>query len=151
MVPCRFETFGLYAAFEGIFPFKHIDRHMAQDSQIFRSMVFADAAVVFSESYVQGPVQAVFDAPVFPDGLGDGGGVVFEAGDEIGCFNRGLTINFSLPDRHAEGVDPRPVVFFREPADIVRGEIPPGFNAAMLPINGFAGPGGWQRPCRGPG
>ena len=139
MVPCRLETFGLHAAFEGIFPFKHVGRQVAQDGQIFRAMVFADAAVVFPESNIQAPMQAVFDTPVFSDGLGDGGGLVFEAGDEIGGFSRGLAINFPLPDRHADGVNPRPVVFPREPADLVGGEIPPGFDAAMLPINGFAG------------
>jgi hypothetical protein len=102
-------------------------------------MVFADAAVIFPEGDIQAPVQAVFDAPVFSDGCGDGRGLVFEAGDEIGCFSRGPAINFPLPDRHADGVKPRPVVFAREPADLVGGEIPPGFDAAMLPINGFAG------------
>ena len=139
MVPCRFEPFGLHAAFEGSFPFKHVGRQVAQDCQIFRGMVFADAAVVFSESYIQAPVQAVFDTPVFSDGLGEGGGLVVEAGDEIGCFNRGLAIYFPFPDRHADGVKPWPVVFSREPADVVGGEIPPGFDAAMLPINGAKG------------
>jgi len=57
MVPGGFETFGLHAAFEGSFPFKHVGRQVAQDCQIFRGMVFADAAVVFSESYIQTPVQ----------------------------------------------------------------------------------------------
>ena len=75
MVPCRLEMFGLHAAFEGIFPFKHVGRQVAQDGQIFRAMVFADSAVVFSESYIQAPVQVVFDTPVFSDGLGDGGGL----------------------------------------------------------------------------
>ena len=137
MVPCCFETFGLNAAFEGIFPFKHVGRHVAQDSQIFRTMVFAYTAVVFSERYIQAPVQAVFDTPVCSDGIGDVGGLVFEAGDEKGGFGRGLAINFPFPDSHADGVNTRPLVFFRKPADIVGGEIPPGFDAAMLPINGF--------------
>ena len=139
MVPGGFEPFGLHAAFEGSFPFKHVGRQVAQDFQIFRGMVFADAAVVFSESYIQTPVQSVFDTPMFPDGFGEGGGLVVEAGDEIGCFNRGLAMNFPFPDRHADGVKPWPVVFSREPGDVVGGEIPPGFDAAMLPINGFEG------------
>jgi len=57
--------------------------------------------VVFSESYIQAPVQVVFDTPVFSDGLGNGGGLVSEAGDEIGGFSRGLAINFPLPKLHA--------------------------------------------------
>ena len=139
MVPCRFETFGLHATFEGIFPFKHVGRQVAQDCQIFRAMVFADAAMVFSEGDIQTPMQAVFDTPVFSDRFGEGRGLVVEAGDEIGCFNRGLSIYFPFSDRHADGGKPRPLVFSREPADIVGGEIPPGFDAAMLPIHGFAG------------
>jgi hypothetical protein len=45
-------------------------------------MVFADVAVVISESYIQATAQAVFDIPVFSDGFGEGGGLVVEAGDE---------------------------------------------------------------------
>ena len=86
MVPGGFETFGLHAAFEGDFPFQHIGRQVAQDCQIFRGMVFADAAVVFPESYIQAPVQAVFDPPVFSDGLGEGRGLVFEAEDKNTMF-----------------------------------------------------------------
>jgi hypothetical protein len=61
MVPGRLETFGLHVAFKGFFPFKHVDRHVTQDAQIFRGMVFADAAVVSPEREIQAPVQAVFD------------------------------------------------------------------------------------------
>jgi hypothetical protein len=137
MVPCCFETFGLHAAFEGIFPFKHVGRHVAQNCQIFRTMVFAYPAVVFSERNIQAPMQVVFDTPVFSDGSGHGRGMVFVAGDEKGGFGRGLSINFPFPDSHADGVNIRPLVFSREPADIVSGEIPPGFDATMLCINGF--------------
>ena len=69
---------------------KQVDGHVTDDSEIFWSMAFAYTAVIFSESDVQAPVQAVFDAPVLSDGFGDGSGVVAEAGDEVGCFHRGL-------------------------------------------------------------
>jgi hypothetical protein len=88
MIPCRLEMFGVHAAFEGVFPFKHVGRHVAQDCEIFRAMVFADAAVVFSESDIQSPVQVVFDTPVFSDGCSDGGSMVFEAGDKIRGLSR---------------------------------------------------------------
>jgi hypothetical protein len=55
-------------------------------------VVFADATVVFSESYIQAPVQVVFDTPVFSDGLGEGRGLVFEAGDELGGFSSGAAM-----------------------------------------------------------
>ena len=65
MVPCRFETFGLHAAFEGIFPFKHVGRQVAQDCQIFRAMVFADAAAHRREHCIE--VQLPFLQRVLPD------------------------------------------------------------------------------------
>ena len=74
MIPCGFEAFGLDATFEGGFAFKQVDGHVTDDSQVFGRMVFAYPAVVFSESDVQAPVQAVLDAPVFPDGFGDSQG-----------------------------------------------------------------------------
>jgi len=69
MVPDCLETSGLQAALEGIFPFQHIGGHMAQNGQIFRSMAFADPAVVFSERDIQAPGQIVFDAPVIVEEL----------------------------------------------------------------------------------
>ena len=69
MVPGRLGMLGLNAAFEGFFPFEHVGCHMAQDGQIFRSMVFADPAVVFSEGDIQAAMEAVFDTPVSPDGF----------------------------------------------------------------------------------
>jgi hypothetical protein len=44
MVPGGFETFSLQAAFEEMFPFKHVGCQVAEDGQIFRAMVFAAAA-----------------------------------------------------------------------------------------------------------
>jgi hypothetical protein len=63
MVPRRFEAFGLKASLEGFFPLQQDGCHVAQDSEIFRRMVFTHLAVIFPERYVQTPVQAVFDAP----------------------------------------------------------------------------------------
>ena len=36
MIPGRFETFGLKATLEGIFPFQGVGSHMAQDCEVFR-------------------------------------------------------------------------------------------------------------------
>ena len=137
MIPCRFEAFGLDATFEGVFPFKQVDGHVTQDAEIFRRMVFAYPAVVFSESDVQAPVQAVFDTPVFSDGFGDGGGVVFEAGDEVRCFRRDLRVNIPLSDSHGDGFNTGPQVFSRKPVDIAGGKILSGFDTTVVSIDGF--------------
>ena len=79
VIPCCFEAFGLDVAFEGGFAFKQVDGHVTDDSEIFGNMVCSYPTIVFAESDFQRPVQAVFDAPVFTDGVGDGRGVVVEA------------------------------------------------------------------------
>ena len=84
MIPSSFEPFGLQTGFEGVFAFEQINGHVAQDCKIFRRTVFSNPAGIFAESNIQTPVQIVFDAPVVSDGLGDFGGVIFKAGDEIG-------------------------------------------------------------------
>ena len=112
---------------------------MTQDAEIFRSMVFSDPAMTFSERDVQTPVQAVFDAPVFSDGLGDRGCLVFEAGDEISPFRRSFPINISLTDRHTDVFDACPGVVSLEPIDGVSVVITPGFEATVLAIDGFEG------------
>ena len=101
-------------------------------------MVFAYPAVVFSESDVQAPVQAVFDAPVLADGSGDGRGMVLEAGDEVRCFHSDLRVNLPLPDSHGDGLNTGPQVFSRKPVDIAGGNILSGFDATVVSINGFA-------------
>jgi hypothetical protein len=110
---------------------------MAQDSKVFGRMVFANAAVVFTETDVQTPVQVVFDSPMVANGLGDSRSVTFEAGDEIGRFGGGLCIDLSLASDHADCGDARPLVFAGKPVDIVGCKILPGFNAAMLAISGL--------------
>ena len=137
MVPRCFEALGLKSCLEGLFPLEQVGRHVAQDSEIFRSMIFAYPAVVFPEGHVQAPVQAIFYTPMLSDGFGDGRGVVFEAGDEIGRFNRNFSVNIALPNGHADGVNACPLFFSLKPVDIAGREIPSGFDAAMVSIKGF--------------
>jgi len=138
MVPSRFEAFGLDAAFEGLFLFKQIDGHVAQDCKVFRSVVFAYSAVVFPERQVQASVQIVFDPPVSPNGFGDSGSVVVQAGDEIGRFTRQLSIDIACTGSHADGFNAGPLVFSLKPVDIIGSKIAPGFDAAMLSVDGLA-------------
>jgi hypothetical protein len=48
--------FGVDAAFGGFFLFEQIESNVSQDSQVFRSLVFADAAAVFVQGDVQHPM-----------------------------------------------------------------------------------------------
>ena len=125
------------ASVEGFFPFKEVDRHVPQDAEIFRGMVFSYTAMVFPEGYVQTPVQAIFNTPMIPDGLGDRLSMVFEAGDKEGCFRRYGSANIPLADGHSDGVDAGPQVFSRKPVDIVGCKVSSGFDAAMLSIDGL--------------
>jgi hypothetical protein len=102
MVPGGFETLGLQAAFEGIFPFQQVGGQMAQGGQIFRGMVFWDAAVVFPKRDFQAPVQTVFDPSVFSAGLGGGGSR--RLGPGVGAADEGAQGN------HVDIVKQVPVV-----------------------------------------
>jgi hypothetical protein len=37
---------------------------VAQDYEIFRSMILSNTAVIFAERYIQAPMQTVFNAPM---------------------------------------------------------------------------------------
>ena len=137
MIPRGFESFGLDAAFQRGFAFKQVDGHMLNDSEIFRGVVFTDPAVVFAESYVQAPVQSIFDAPVLTDGFGDSSDVVYEAGDEVSGFRRGVLADFALSCDHRDGFHSRPQMFSGKPADITVGCVLTGLDAAVVAIDRF--------------
>jgi hypothetical protein len=56
IVPSGLELFGSDAAFGSFFLFEQVESDMSQDSQIFRRMVFPNAASVFVQSHVQYPM-----------------------------------------------------------------------------------------------
>ena len=54
---------------------EQVEGNVADQGHIFRSMVFANARVIFIEGNIQHPVKLVFDPPVTAHGCrGDGGG-----------------------------------------------------------------------------
>ena len=66
---------------------EQINRQVAQDGQVGRRMIFADAATVFVEGDIQDPMQAIFDAPMLAGGLENALGIRFQTGDEITGFD----------------------------------------------------------------
>jgi len=56
-------------AFGSFLLFEQVESNVAQDSQIFGSLIFADATAVFIQSDIQNPMQFVFDRPMFANGL----------------------------------------------------------------------------------
>ena len=52
-------------AFGSFLLFEQVESNMAKDSQVFRSLIFADATMIFVQSNIQNPVQFIFDGPVF--------------------------------------------------------------------------------------
>jgi hypothetical protein len=61
LLPASLELFGMDTAFGCFLLFEQIESDVAQDSQVFRSLIFANTATVFSQSDIQDPVQFVFD------------------------------------------------------------------------------------------
>ena len=52
-------TFGRFLLFE------QVESDVAQDSQIFGSLIFADPTMIFMQGDIQNPMQFIFDRPVF--------------------------------------------------------------------------------------
>src|SRR3954462_1192410 len=59
----------------------------------------AHPAVIFPKGDVENPMQAVLDAPVPADGLGQDGRIVAAAGEEVADLSLGLTGAVDAADR----------------------------------------------------
>src|SRR5262245_19406006 len=68
LVPARAFDFAADGSFVGMCA-KHIERELAQNGQVFRSVVFAIARAILVEDDIEDPVQLVLDAPM---AAGDG-------------------------------------------------------------------------------
>ena len=92
-------------------------------------------------------MEVVFDRPVGPDDLAEALGGQSRADEIIGCFHGGFSPGLAGPDDFADGLEPRPVMVFLEPADRGGDGGGTGFDAAMAGIDG--GMDGDRRDRRG--
>ena len=67
MVPGGIEAFSLDSAFAGFILLEQIESDAVEHGEVLRGVAGAFAAEVFTEAYVEHPVQFVFDAPVLAD------------------------------------------------------------------------------------
>ena len=90
MIPCRFEPFGLDTSFQRVFPFKQIDRHMTDDTEIFRKPV----------DITGGDILSGFDTTVFSiDCFAKVGGAIGGIFEEQGyIFMEVFLVVFDLDD-----------------------------------------------------
>jgi len=64
---------------------------MPEHREVFRGIILSDAAVVFTERYVQRPMQTVFDGPAASNRTGELPGITVYAADISGSPMNPLT------------------------------------------------------------
>ena len=69
------------ATFGGFLLFEQVESNMAQDGQVFGSLIFADTTVIFIQSHIQHPMQFIFDGPVFANDLQNSFCIAGQTGD----------------------------------------------------------------------
>src|SRR5687768_15692102 len=65
----------------GLGPMQQVGGHVPDHGHVLGCMAAAQAGEVVPEHHVQDPVQAVLDAPMIADRLGEGGGIELGGGE----------------------------------------------------------------------
>ena len=56
---------------------------MPENSEVLRSIVFTNAAFIFSKRDIQNPMQTIFNAPVAANGMSEAFGIIFDTADVV--------------------------------------------------------------------
>src|SRR3990172_6607991 len=64
MIPTGQQAFALDTALAGYLLFEQVQSDMAQQSQVFGSMILPHPAAIFIKGNIQGPMQLILDAPM---------------------------------------------------------------------------------------
>ena len=95
---------------------------------MFGPVALSDAAIILPERHIQRPVQAILDAPVASDRVGEPAWVLaVEAGDVLGgslAGDQALTLHTN--DR----AQARPIVTLLDPVDLIGAPQPPSLDPA---------------------
>ncbi len=81
MVPSSLESFAVDTGFTDFVLLEEVEGDAVEQGEVLRGVTGAFAAVVHAESYIEHPVEFVFDASVPADESIQAGGVGREAGD----------------------------------------------------------------------
>lgn len=108
---------------------------MLDGGEVGWGVLLPDAALVVPKHHVHDPMEPVFDAPMATDGGAQGLGI----GGGRGDVKAGLALDpgvrmdtdFTQGFDHDDAVEPRPVVAFLQPGDIIRRRDDPGFDPTV--------------------
>jgi hypothetical protein len=63
-LPSGLEVLGVDTTFGGFLLFGQVGRHMTQNSEVFRGLIFAHTPMAFLQSHIRHPMQFIFDCPM---------------------------------------------------------------------------------------
>ena len=133
----------LAARFDPDFPcrilFYEAQGKSAENGQVRCTMSFSDSAVILSESYIEAPMQTVFNTPVPSDSLRKADGIIGQTGNEIACVFSNTVSKIPLGFSHPEAGESGPFGFVLKPVHISDGGVSASLNSAVAAIDGGMG------------
>ncbi len=108
--PSGFMPFTLDTPFKGGLLLQQIEGDLAQYGLVLGTMIFTDTALIFSKGNVQGPMQAVFDAPMSPSSFQQGLGLPGQAADVVAGLDTGPRSRLPLGRHLHHGVELCPLL-----------------------------------------
>ena len=128
------------AAFGSFLLFEQIESDMAKDSQVFRSLIFADTTMIFIESHIQNPMQFIFNCPVFANNFQNSFCIAGQTGDIKPNMLGLLVAHDPCTNDHGNTLQTSPVLHITDQVQIFRvGGAPTfsHFNSAMSFVECF--------------
>jgi len=83
---------------------------MPEYRDVFRGIILSDPAAVFTERYVQHPMQTVYDGPAASNRTGEWLGITVYAADITGRFAFGSVFKLPFAFNHADRSQTFPVL-----------------------------------------
>lgn len=108
---------------------------MAEDSEIFGAVVAAVSGLVLVHSYVEDPMQAVFDAPMPSGCVSESRNGHCRTKQVVNAFGCDFAFDFAGSGDLADGSQTRPVMCFLQPGNVSGEGGRTGFDTAMIAIN----------------
>src|SRR5512147_1635276 len=110
----------------------------SQGGEVLIRMPLPDAAVILPKRDIQDPVQAVFNAPMTPNGRTELRRIVAgQAAQVVTALDTGVLTDSTLCFHQPEAAQTGPLLTVGKPVDGTGRPDAADFDAAMIPINGF--------------
>ena len=111
-------------------------RHVPDRREICWRVVGSHAALVVAEHHVHHPVQAVLDGPVAAHDGAEQGGNHDQRCEIKPCLMLGFSVRLTAAFDHDDRLQPRPIVAFLEPLDVIDHGCDAGLDTAVIAIHG---------------